>query len=218
MLSFRSILFAAAAFVTMASAIPTNLPISDVGNAGTIPASDVVNPLKGGATKRGEQSCGDYYTSSTKSVTEIVVQIEAVIYIDGDKSKPNKNCDHKQVISLLGEIIIVLKGLLVNLKIEGIVALTLNGVVITVAQLTEIVAGLLILLIDIVYEVLIVVGLLDEVIIGLVAEIGVLLLEVLTAVVVIVAELKVEVAVILKAYVSQCGYLHYVDFLGYLSL
>jgi len=78
------------------------------------------------------------------------------------------------------EIVVLLQDLLGNLKVIVVAELTLNGIACAVAELAKVVAGLIL----IVYEVLLVVGVTDVALIGVVVTIGGLLVEVLTVVVV----------------------------------
>ena len=52
--------------------------------------------------------------------------------------------DHEHVIGLLGEIVIILKGLLVDLKVFVKIDLLLHGVVCTLKDLAGVIAGLVI--------------------------------------------------------------------------
>jgi hypothetical protein len=84
MLSFRSILFAAAAFATVVSAIPTPetaggltnvLPVGSVGNV--LPAAPQLGGL---SSKRGDEgkegkSCGDLFKKCKEDIAVIVIKI-----------------------------------------------------------------------------------------------------------------------------------------------
>ena len=86
MLSFRSILLAAAAFATVASAIPApqlgNLPaapaVPDVGSLGN--GLPLVGTLGGNAasplnTRGGQPSCADLFQSCHNQIAPIIVKI-----------------------------------------------------------------------------------------------------------------------------------------------
>ena len=104
---------------------------------------------------------------------------------------PNK-VDHKVVIGLLGDIVILLKGLLVDLKVFVKIDLILQGVVCTLKDLAGVIAALVIvrifsllinyffycivffyqLVLEVVYLVLSIVGFLDVTLCGVIAVIG----------------------------------------------
>ena len=94
MLSFRSILFAAAAFATVVSAIPTPatlsgltnaLPVGGVGNALPIGAPakrQDFAPFEGGAdlAKRGHPSCGDIIKKCHEDIAVIYAKIGQCLF------------------------------------------------------------------------------------------------------------------------------------------
>ena len=183
--SFRSILLAATAFVSISSAIPTARPMPNIpgvpsGDPDSIIASgdlgagagagfgellgvvlgsdsnsDVVQASHAGLpTKRGTTSVGDIFKACSDGVELIAVKIgqyrssiilvfklnditDAAVNVEGGA----KNVDHGLVKVLLGEILVLLKVALKDLKVVAVAELTLNGVA---KELAGVVAGLLI--------------------------------------------------------------------------
>lgn len=74
MLSFRSILLAAAAFATFTSAIPAPAPVIPVVGD-ILTGGGVTNGLAGGADRRGDYSAGDIFKKCHDDVAVIVVKI-----------------------------------------------------------------------------------------------------------------------------------------------
>jgi len=218
MFSLRSILFAAAAFVTLTSAIPApQVPsIPAVGGAGGLPAVPNLGDLSlpGLPAKRGAQSFGDHIGDCHDKIEIIILEIGKAVHCEGGPDK----IDHEIVIGLLGDIVIALKDLLVELKVFVKIDLLLHGVICTVKDLAEIIAGLVIIVLEVVYLVLSIVGFLDVKLCGVIGVIGGLLCEILTLVIGLLFELKVEIAVLLKGYSYHCGYAHWDNLLVLLGL
>jgi len=224
MLSFRSIIFAAAALATFVSAIPTpdttggatggltNL----VGGAGGVPA--IPNLTGGGLpTKRGDdkKSCGDIIKKGHDDIAVIVIEIGSACK---GKDGKGKDVDHDLVISLLWDIVAVLEGILHDLKLIIKVELLLNGVVCTVKELACVVADLLIIVIELVWLILSIVGFLDFTLCGVIATIGELLCEILTLVCKLVGGLLVEIVILIEPYGDHCKYVKYTDILVFLGI
>jgi hypothetical protein len=80
MLSFRSILFAAAAFATMASAIPT--PDTSTNALGGLTSREILPVgLTAAPAKRGEESWGDIVKTCHDDVAVVVVKISQFFII-----------------------------------------------------------------------------------------------------------------------------------------
>lgn len=78
MLSFRSILLAAAAFATLTSAIPTPIPDSGAALGPLSGLGTTVTGITGnvgGNMKRGDYSVADYFYNCHENLLEIVVKI-----------------------------------------------------------------------------------------------------------------------------------------------
>jgi len=258
MLSFRSLFIAAAAFATLASAIPTNagpLGVADgltpgKGLTGKIPAGGLVaapnvaglpmtdaevNKILGrldlttgrifgaGATgntlnqvvsslrRRGGEKVpvGDLFQSCHDKIEPIFVKIEAAVKVEGAV---------EIVVGLLGEIVIILKDLLAELKLVAVIELTLAGVVCTVRELAVVIAALLILVIKVIWIVVFVLGYVEGALVDVIVVIGGLLCEILKILFVLLIELKVELAILLGGYGRDCGFIHYTDILVLLGI
>lgn len=83
MLSFRSILFAAAALATVVSAVPTpDTSASGVTNNAPGVGSAVTNVLGGGLSGRGEsQYPGDYFQTCRGTLAPIIVELSKFIFL-----------------------------------------------------------------------------------------------------------------------------------------
>jgi len=225
MLSLRSILLAAAAFATFTSAIPTTGNPLGGGDATGVIGSITDGLTSGGGgtnalsgippAKRGfSQSCGDIFQKCHDGIAVIVVELTAAVNCDGGAKK----VDHKYVISLLGEIVVLLKVALGELKLIVHAELLLKGVVCTLQELAEVVVGLIILIVEVLYLVLTVVGFLDVTLCGVIATIGVLLCELLTLVFVLVDGLLVLVADLFVSYGGHCKFIEFSQVLAILKI
>jgi len=224
MLSFRSLFIAAAAFATLASAIPTNagpLGVADglttgsgltdiipVGGSGAAPN---VAGLAGGLPKRGGEKVpvGDLFQSCHDKIEPIFIKIEAAVKVEGAL---------EVVVGLLGEIVIILKDLLAELRLVAVIELTLAGVVCTVRELAVVIAALLILVIKVIWVVVFVLGYVQGALVDVIVVIGGLLCEILKILFVLLIELKVELAILLGGYGRDCGFIHYTDILVLLGI
>jgi len=214
MFSFRSILLAAAAFATVASAIPT----PDAGGvtnaltpAGLTSGSPAVVPAP---ARRGQSSGGDIIKKCHDDIAVVVLKIDAVVKVDGGA----KNVKHDVVIDLLWDIVAILRICLHDIKAIVKFELLLDGVACTLKQLAAVVVELLIIVIETVWYILSIVGWLDLTLCGVIATIGQLLCEILEAVFFLVEGLLVEVAVLIVPYGDHCKYVKYTDLLVLLKI
>jgi len=243
MFSFRSILLAAAAFATVASAVPT--PGLTDGGVGGI--TGLVNPatvmgavtggglaggltgggspvggltgggspvggLTGAAVKRGEHhSPSEVFHKCHDGLADIVIQLTAAVKCEGGA----EHVDHEHVIYLLGLIVEILKVALEELKLIVKVELVLDC---TLKELAEIVAGVLILLIEVIFLVLSIVGDVDKILCGVIVTIGALLCEILKLVLFLVEGLLIEVAALLVPYGEHCKHIEFLDILALLHI
>jgi len=216
MLSFRSLFLAAAAFATLASAIPTASGPLDIAegltNGGGL---SNIAPLAGGAApgipnlaggglpaKRGGEKApaGDYIRSCHDQIEPIVIKIEAAVKVEGGL---------EIVVGLLGEIVIILRETLAKLKLIAVIELTLGGVICTIRELAVVIATLLILVIKVVWLVVFVLGYVDVALCDVIGVIGGLLCEILQVLFFLLIDLKVEIAILLGSYGRDCGFVHY---------
>jgi len=214
MFSFRSILFAAAALATFTSAIPT--PDSTTGSsvAGAPNALGALGGLSSGGIvpaglpaplKRGHASAGDILKKCHGDITVHSKKIHDACHPEGGK----KYIKHDIIIEILGEIIIVLKETLRELKLCVKFEFLLEGVVCTIKEIAHLVADLLILIIELVYLVLSLIGFLDFKLCGLITLIGELLCEILVVVFALVEGLLELVIELLVPYGAHCKYVHW---------
>jgi len=209
MLSFRSILFAAAAFATLASAtaIPspdsgvsgvTNL-LGGVTQGGVVPAGLPAAPVK-----RGHKSHGDIIKKCHGDVDVRARKIKEHCH-----GKERKDIDHGIVIELLEEIVEVLKGALYELKLIVKIEFLLDGVACTLKELAELICDLLVLVVDLVYLILSLLGFLDFKLCGIISLIGELLCEILVVVFALVEGLLEIVVELIAPHAEHCRYVHY---------
>jgi len=225
MLSFKSILLAAAAFASfsMVTAIPTpetgssllqRAPQAGGLLGGGLPKLPIVGGgLPGGsspATRRGEiPSCGPRIKKCHDDISEIIVKIK----LEVGKGKDGADCG--VIIGLLKLVIELLEGLLYDLKLIIKAEIVLGC---TLEELAGIVGGLLILIIEVVWLVLSIVGWVDVALCGLIAEIGVLLCEILVVVFALVDGLLILVVELIKPYGEHCKYVKYEKILVILGI
>jgi len=216
MFSLRSILLAAAAFATIASAIPTT-PVAQDGHALVSGLDLDINLLIKGQTPHGfknnrrddSNSPADSFKKCSDGLAVVVVKIKAAIYCEGGAEK----VDHNVVIGLLKDILVLLVTLLAELKaivkVEGCDFNVLSGLV----------AGLLIAVAEILFLVIEVVGTVDTVLCGVIASIGGLLCEILTLVFGLVEGLLAAVVLLLVSpYADHCKSIGFVNVLAILGL
>jgi len=218
MLSFRSIFLAAAAFATVASAIPTpgvpGLPdvLGGLGSGSLVPAGAPAAPVRRDDDhphhyEEGHGSPGDVFKKCHESIKPIVVELE--LACKGEGEGEHRRVNHHHVIGLLGEIIVVLKIALGELKLIIKAELFLEGVVCTIKELAGVICGLVILIVEVLYLVLEVVGFLDFELCGLIAIIGELLCELLGIVIILVEGLLVEIVVLITPHGHHCQFIHF---------
>jgi hypothetical protein len=210
MFSIRSILLAAAAFATFTSAVPVESPVGGASGL-TDPSNAVSNVVgvvtggNGGLATRGQYNPYDSFHTCSDGIAAIVIKIDAAIHVDGGA----KNVDHNVVIGLLKEILVLLGTLLFELKggdYHGCDVNVLGGLL----------AGLLIVVVEVLFLVIEVVGTVDVVLYGVVGSIGGLLCEILDLVFGLVDGLLAVVVVILvEPFSTHC---HSVDFLNVLAI
>jgi len=233
MLSFKSILFAAAALASLVSAIPTPETGNGITNivartpqVGSVVDSDIVGNLdvvendedqltnqrgtEPAERKRSGPSCGEIVKKCHDDIAVVVVKITAAVKVgDGEK------VDCGVVISLLKLVIDLLKGLLYDLKLIIKAEIILGC---TLKELAGLVAGLLILVIEVVWLVLSIVGEVDAILCGLIAEIGGLLCEILVVVFGLVDGLLILVANLIVPYGDHCKFVEYTQILVILGI
>jgi len=247
MLSFRSILLAAAAFATIASAIPTSDTVTSGGPTNALrgfglsgvlssifggtdsgsgdgggyggglpysPYDGAVPELSGAPVKRGDYSCGDIIKKCHDDIAVIVLKIDAVVKVDGGA----KYVNHDVAIDLLWEIVAILKVTLYDLKVIVKFELLLNGVACTLKELAAVVADLLILVIELVWLILSIVGFLDFTLLGVIATVGELLYEILEVVLFLVEDILAELVVLIVPYGDHCKFVKYDDILVLLKI
>jgi len=230
MLAFRSIIVAVAAFATMTCAIPTASPSPDGVSSLSKPPAPLPDILKGlpilggllggrscsGSICRrgdGHGSPGDILKTCSDGVAGLVVEIKAVVEVGGGAD----HVDHDKVVYLLGEILVLLQVALKELKLIVIADITLKGVACTLKELAEVVGGLVILIIEVVWLVVSILGLVEVALCKVVAAIGLILVDILEVVFILVVDLKVLVAVLIQPYFHEChdiGYEKILVFLG----
>jgi len=210
MLSFRSILFAAAALATMVSAMPTPDGGPSGSGLGSITHLESLGGLTGGGglgsitgsgpTKRGgevEHSPYKCFEKCRDGINPIIIKIKACVGVEGGAEKVDKVL----LLSLLKELLVVVGVLLAELKLIIKVDLVLDC---TLEVLAGIIGEVLILLIEVLWLVISILGFVEVAICGLIAEIGGLLCEILKLVFFLVADLLVLVVEIIRPYGDHC--------------
>jgi hypothetical protein len=136
----------------------------------------------------------------------IVAEIKAIVAV--------KEFDHVKVGGLIGEIVHLLKDLIV--KVKAIVALDLDlekllylaGKRIDIDVLGKVVFALLALVVEVLYLVLHLVLYIDITLVNVIYAVGPVLIELVTIVLKLVPTLDVVLAVLVKVLVGPIGELH----------
>jgi len=225
MFSLRSISLFALACTAITSAAPANvarqvpgLPVPDIlpgnllGSVGSLSDVGHIVPtpnVRGVAAKPVPQ----IFHEATIALGPIVAELKADVKVAAD-------VDVKIVGEHLGAVVAILKGVLADVKLVVVAEgyLTFEGVVYTADTLAVVVYGLVELVVDVLHTVVLVVGFVDVVLGPLIIQIGVLLAQILSVVIVVVVGLQISLAVLVKAIVIDIDFLKYTQILVVLGL